>query len=116
MNYYLRDLASQHRDVVYRLLGEEYCRPEVTPQPEFPDLALTDEQAPTTEARDELSPGFCRQSIQPSVPRGTLSASSTAEWRMRREPFSVAIVLSRLPRCQVNQVQPGYQQGRVLLT
>ncbi|MCY7322932.1 MAG: hypothetical protein LH660_14310 [Phormidesmis sp. CAN_BIN36] len=44
MNYYLRDLSSQHRDVVYRLLGEEYCRPEVIPQPEFPDLALTDEQ------------------------------------------------------------------------
>ena len=45
MSYHLRSLSSQHHDVVYRMLGEEYNRPEPIPQPAFPDLLLTDEQA-----------------------------------------------------------------------
>lgn len=45
MSYYLRSLSTQHHDVVYRMLGEEYNRPEPIPQPAFPDLLLRDEQA-----------------------------------------------------------------------
>ena len=53
MSYYLRSLSSQHHDVVYRMLGEEYNRPEPIPQPAFPDLLLSDEQA--LQLKQELS-------------------------------------------------------------